>query len=284
MMRKEATSNFVDVNNITLHYIRYENPGKPTLLLLHGLTANCRAFEGLVSNGLGEHFDLVAPDLRGRGLSSKPIVGYSLRSHAKDIIELINYLKLDQVILVGHSYGGFLSAFLSYFYPAYISKAVFLDSAPEMNPRTTEMLQTAMGRLDKVYASRQDYFDTISKAPYIDTIDDDMRAYFDADIEVFENGTVEARPDLTQIMQVAFDVGISPLTRYFSGLKQPALLICATGNYNLGEPILPGYLAEKAVGRMKQASVEYVDGNHHTMVYGEYAKQIVKLINKFLEV
>jgi hypothetical protein len=153
-----------------------------------------------------------------------------------------------------------------------------------MNPKTPEMLQTAMGRLDRVYASKQEYFDTIGKAPYIDEIDDDMKAYFEADIQTFENGTVQARPDLAQIMQVAFDVGISPLGKYFSGLKQPALLICATGNYNLGEPILPGYLAEKAIGRMQNAYVEYVEGNHHTMVYGKYARQVVAYINKFLGV
>jgi pimeloyl-ACP methyl ester carboxylesterase len=283
-MRKEATSNFAEVNGITLHYIRYENPGKPTLILLHGLTANSRAFEGLVSNGLGEHFDLVMPDLRGRGLSTKPIVGYSIKSHARDIVDLIKHLGLNQVVLVGHSYGGFLSSFLCYYYPTLVSKVIFLDSAPEMNPKTPEMLQTAMGRLDRVYANKQEYFDTIGKAPYIDKIDEDMGAYFEADIQTFENGTVQARPDLAQIMQVAFDVGISPLSKYFSGLKQPALLICATGNYNLGEPILPGYLAEKAIGRMNNAQVEYVEGNHHTMVYGKYAKQVVGYINKFLEV
>lgn len=281
-MRKEATSNFAEVNGIRLHYIRYENPGKPVLILLHGLTANSHAFEGLVSHGLAEHFDLIAPDLRGRGLSTKLVVGYSIKSHTRDIVDLIKLLNLPQVVLVGHSYGGFLSAYLCYHYPELVSKVIFLDSAPEMNPRTPEMLQTAMGRLDKVYSNKQEYFDTVGKAPYINEIDEDMRAYFEADIQTFEDGTVQARPDLAQIMQVAFDVGISPLGKYFGSLKQPALLICATGNYNLGEPILPGYLAEKAIGRMKNASVEYVDGNHHTMVYGQYAKQVVGMINRFV--
>jgi pimeloyl-ACP methyl ester carboxylesterase len=258
-MRRTATSNFADVNGIRIHYIRYENPGKPVLMLLHGLTANCRAFEGLVSHGLDEHFDLIAPDLRGRGLSAKLIVGYSIKSHAQDIVELIKLLDLKQVVLVGHSYGGFLAAYLGFRYPELVRKIVFLDAAPEMNPRTPEMLQTAMGRLDKLYPNKAEYFEMVGKAPYIDEIDDDMRAYFEADIQTFENGTVQPYPDLAQIMQVAFDVGISPLGKYFSSLKQQALLICATGNYNLGEPILPGYLAEKAIGRMQNASVEYVE-------------------------
>ncbi len=282
MTKKTATSHLVHANGINIHYIRYENPGKPTLLLLHGLTANCRAFEGLVSHGLGKHFDLISVDMRGRGLSSHPVYGYTIKSHAKDIIELLKLLHIDQVTLVGHSYGGFLSSYLCYYYPTHVNKVIFLDSAPEMHPRTSEMLQTAMGRLDKIYPSKQDYFEAIRKAPYINFWDEDMEAYFEADIKTLPDGTVTPRTDLAQIIQVALDVGISPIGKYFKHLRHEALLICAMDNYNLGEPILPGYLAEKAVSNMRNAKVEYVDGNHHTMVYGNHAKQVVKMINAFL--
>lgn len=280
--RPIATNHMIHAHGINLHYIRYENPGKPVLLLLHGLTANCRAFEGLVSHGLYKNFDLVAVDLRGRGLSDKPLFGYSLKIHALDIIELVRKLNLHDVSLVGHSYGGLLSSFLCFFYPKTFNKVVMLDAAPEMNKKAPEMLQTALGRLDKIYTTKTEYLDTIKKAPYINFWNDDMLAYFEADIEEFENGTVSPRPDLAQIMQVAFDVGISPLAKYFKGLKQPALLVCASENYNLNEPILPGYLAEKAAANMKNCTIEYVEGNHHTMVYGKYAEQIVRYIEEFM--
>lgn len=274
-------SHFANVNGIRLHYIKYPNHGKQTLLLLHGLTANCRAFEGLISHGLNKNYSIVSVDLRGRGLSTHPVFGYSIKAHAKDIIELLKELKLEQVILVGHSYGGLLSSYLCYHYPQHFPKVVFLDSAPEMNPRTSEMLQPAFSRLDKRYPSRQAYFDMLKTAPYMAFWDQDMEAYYDADIEIFEDGTVEPRPDLAQILQVALDVGISPIGKYFKGLNQPALLVCATENYNLNEPVLPGYLAEKAVNTMKDARVEYVSANHHTMVYGTFAAQVVSMIETF---
>jgi hypothetical protein len=122
----------------------------------------------------------------------------------------------------------------------------------------------------------------INKAPYINFWDEDMEAYFEADIKTLPDGSVKPRTDLAQILQVALDVGISPILKYFKALKQPALLICATDNYNLGEPILPGYLAEKAVGNMRNARVEYVDGNHHTMVYGHHADEVVEMIERFV--
>jgi pimeloyl-ACP methyl ester carboxylesterase len=283
-IRPVATDHVVHGHGVNLHYIKYENPDKPVLLLLHGLTANCRAFEGLISNGLHKHFSIVSVDLRGRGLSDKPLFGYSLKMHALDIIELIRRLNLKKVNVVGHSYGGLLASFLCNFYPRTFSKLVLLDSAPEMNKKTPEMLQTALSRLDKVYTNKQEYLDSIKKAPYITFWDDDMLTYFDADIEVLENGTASPRPNLAQIMQVAFDVGISPLPKYFKALRQHAMLICATENYNLGEPILPGYLAEKAAANMKNCKLEYVEANHHTMVYGKYAKQIVGYIEEFMAV
>jgi pimeloyl-ACP methyl ester carboxylesterase len=281
-MRKQATHHFANVNSIRLHYIKYANEGKPTLLLLHGLTANCMAFEGLISHGLTEQFNIIAVDLRGRGLSTHPIFGYTMKAHAKDIIELLKHLKLNDVILVGHSYGGLLSSFLCYYYPQQFTKVVFLDCAPEMNPRTIEMLQAAFVRLDKTYDNREAYFALLKKAPFMKLWDKDIEAYYDADVELHADKTVTPRPDLAQIMQVSLDVGISPIKKYFSGLKQPALLICATEEYNLGEAILPGYLAEKAVNNMVNADVEYVAANHFTLVYDTYAAEVVKYIEKFV--
>ena len=281
-MRLTASNHVLFANGINLHYIKYENPNKPILLLLHGLTANCMAFEGLMSHGLYKNYEIIAVDLRGRGLSEKPLFGYSLKIHVLDIVELVRKLKLTNINLVGHSYGGFLASFLCYFYPRTFSKVVLLDAAPEMNKRAPEMLQTALGRLDKIYADKQAYFDTIKQAPYINFWDDDMQAYFEADIEIRNDGTATPRPNLGQVMQVAFDVGISPLQKYFKGLKQPSMLVCATENYNLGEPILPGYLAEKAAANMHNCMLHHVEANHHTMVYGKHAAQIVNYINTFI--
>jgi hypothetical protein len=121
----------------------------------------------------------------------------------------------------------------------------------------------------------------MKKAPFMRFWDKDIEAYYDADIEVFADKTVAPRPDLAQIMQVSLDVGISPIQKYFKGLKQPALLLCATEEYNLGEAILPGYLAEKAVNNMIDADVEYIAANHFTLVYGTFAKEVVKYIERF---
>jgi len=78
----------INVNNITLHYL--DRPGgEPTLILLHGLTANAHAFDGIVQAGLSPRFRTLSVDLRGRGQSDKPASGYSLADHAGDILGLM---------------------------------------------------------------------------------------------------------------------------------------------------------------------------------------------------
>ena len=277
------TSNFLAINDIQLHYLHYANEGKKILVLLHGLTANSRAFEGLISNGLANEYELLIPDLRGRGLSSHPAFGYSFKKHAEDIMGLIKPFKGREIILVGHSFGGLLSSYLCYLYPSAFSKVVFLDAAPEMNKKTPLMLQTALGRLDKTFESQNAYFDYIKQSPYMEEMwDKDMEIYYEADIDVFENGTVEPKSDLAQIIQIATYASKEPFPLYFSSIKQPALLISADGVYNLDEPILPTYLARKASDLLKNGQLLTSNGNHHTMLYGKYAHEMVDWISEFV--
>lgn len=281
-MMANFTSNYIKVNDIELHYLHYPNEGKKILMLLHGLTANCMAFQGLISNNLTENFELIIPDLRGRGKSTHPAFGYSFKNHANDILGLIKNIKNREIILVGHSFGGLLSSYLCFFYPTYFSKVIFLDAAPEMNKKTPLMLQASLGRLDKKYNSIDEYFNQIKKAPYIDFWDENMEAYYHADIDISEDGSVESKPDIMQILQIATYVSKEPFNLYFKSLKQPALIVNGDGVYNLDEAILPTRLAVKALSLLKSGSLFTVNGNHHTMLYGAYAREIVKEINVFV--
>lgn len=77
----------------------------------------------------GKQYRVIAPDQRGHGLSSKPIAKYSSGEMAEDIIDLLFYLKIDSVILVGHSMGGAIVAYLSALYSKYIKGVAILDKS-----------------------------------------------------------------------------------------------------------------------------------------------------------
>jgi 3-oxoadipate enol-lactonase len=81
-------------------------PGAPTLLLLHGWVASggLNWFQAFAP--LGEHFNIVAPDLRGhaRGLRSPKI--FRLADCADDCAATLVELGAGPVIAVGYSMGG----------------------------------------------------------------------------------------------------------------------------------------------------------------------------------
>lgn len=87
----------------------------PSIVLIHGLASNLRLWDGVARRLEADH-RVVAPDLRGHGLSPKPEgVGfpaaldgggpYDLPVVAGDVIALIERLQLGACLLAGQSYG-----------------------------------------------------------------------------------------------------------------------------------------------------------------------------------
>lgn len=277
------TDHFITTNHINLHYIEYPATGKPVLVLLHGLTANAHAFDGLIAKGLNDHYHIVAPDLRGRGLSDKPAFCYTLEDHARDILGLLDHLDIEKAWLAGHSYGAYLSIYLASHYPARVEKIVLLDAAAEMNPNAAAMLMPSLSRLDKNFPSYETYITEMKAAPQNTFWDESMESYYAADGHVREDGTVNPYPNYTNIIEVSMAVGSEPWKEDFAMVKQPAVLINALDEYTLGEPLLPDFKAKETVEMMHDCYYVAVDGNHQTMLYGANATQVVKAIVKFLE-
>jgi haloalkane dehalogenase len=91
-----------------------EGTGNP-VIFLHGNPTWSFMYRKLVTR-LNEHGRCIAPDHLGCGLSDKPDskdFNYDLNSHSRNILDLINHLKIDRFSLVVHDWGGAigLSAF-----------------------------------------------------------------------------------------------------------------------------------------------------------------------------
>jgi pimeloyl-ACP methyl ester carboxylesterase len=272
----------VKSNKIDLHVVEHNSTGKDTLILLHGLTANAHAFDGLISHGLSEHLRLIMPDLRGRGLSSKPAFGYTLQQHALDILGLLDHLGIEQAWLGGHSYGGLLSVYIAARYPERVSKLVILDAAAEMNPNAPAMLGPTLSRLDKTFDNIDAFLKEMKGSPQNTFWDEDMEQYYRADAHVRADGRVNPQPNLPNIVEVATCVAKENWIGTFKKAQQPALLINGVENYTMGAPLLPDFKARETAAMMKQCSYVRVLGNHHTMLYGEHAQRVTEAINNFL--
>ncbi|MEN0139629.1 MAG: alpha/beta hydrolase [Rhodococcus sp. (in: high G+C Gram-positive bacteria)] len=100
------TSRFADLSDVRMHYLRDDDRiGSPKVVLLHGWPETSYAWRKIAP--LLPEYDLIMPDLRGLGETSKPAAGYDKATIAADVAELvIKELACDEVFIVGHDWGG----------------------------------------------------------------------------------------------------------------------------------------------------------------------------------
>jgi 3-oxoadipate enol-lactonase len=98
------------VNSIAVNYTD-EGRGVP-LLFVHGFPLSRGAWQKQI-DALRSSYRVIAPDLRGFGASQAGTGPVSMPQYADDLHALLQQLTTGQVVLVGHSMGGYVSfAFL----------------------------------------------------------------------------------------------------------------------------------------------------------------------------
>ncbi|KXP06815.1 alpha/beta fold hydrolase [Tsukamurella pseudospumae] len=97
----------------------------PALLLLHGIGDNSLVWEPVMER-LTDRYTVIAPDLLGHGLSDRPRADYSVSAFANGMRDLLCYLGIDRVTIVGHSLGGGVAGQFSYQYPEMVERIAFV--------------------------------------------------------------------------------------------------------------------------------------------------------------
>ncbi|AIQ12873.1 alpha/beta fold hydrolase [Paenibacillus durus] len=141
MKKTKIHRNIVKLKNVELFYFDTRTEG-PAILCLHGRWGRAETWVDFIEH-YGQHYRIIAPDQRGHGLSSKPISKYTAEEMAEDMIELLDFLKIDSVIAVGHSMGGRVAGYLAALYPKYVKALAILDRSASgpANPNTPPLDQ-----------------------------------------------------------------------------------------------------------------------------------------------
>jgi len=117
---------------LPLYAQRFENPGAPALVLLHGLLGSSRNWT-TVGRALAERFDVHALDLRNHGNSPH---AESMR-WAELCGDLEAYLEkegINEIVLMGHSLGGKIAMRYACEDPEAVRKLIIVDIAAKAYP------------------------------------------------------------------------------------------------------------------------------------------------------
>lgn len=129
----------------------YGPAGAPTVLALHGWLDNCASFAPLAA-ALAE-FRLVALDFPGHGWSDPLAAGpaYHFVDYVSFVSEALDVLKLERVILLGHSMGGGVASLFAGAFPERVEKLALLEG---LGPISAES-DTGPERLRKAIEERR---------------------------------------------------------------------------------------------------------------------------------
>ena len=124
----------IAVKGAEIHLVR--GGSGPPVLLIHGYPQT-HAMWHKIAPTLAEHYTLVAPDMRGYGASSKPPAGddhtgYSKRTMASDLVEVMRASGFERFAVVGHDRGARTAYRMALDHPDRVEQLVVLDILPTL--------------------------------------------------------------------------------------------------------------------------------------------------------
>jgi pimeloyl-ACP methyl ester carboxylesterase len=131
--------------------LRYRDyPGsadKPPILCLPGLTRNSRDWADFAER-YSPRFRVLALEFRGRGGSDYDPVPqrYNPLTYARDVLELLDQLGIDQAIFAGTSLGGLVTMTVAAMAPQRIRATIMNDVGPDIDASGVERILTYVGK------------------------------------------------------------------------------------------------------------------------------------------
>lgn len=115
--------------------IYYDDRGQgQPIVFIHGWSGNGKYFEPIIGDLLATgKYRIINYDQRGHGASSRCAKGLNMKRLGQDLAELIRFLDLKDVILIGHSMGAMtIYSYIDQFGCDNIKKCVFIDMSPKL--------------------------------------------------------------------------------------------------------------------------------------------------------
>ncbi|WP_199241675.1 alpha/beta fold hydrolase [Desulfosporosinus sp. Sb-LF] len=90
---------------------------------------------------------MIALDSRGHGKSDKPLQ-YTLDDHVKDVISLLDHLKIERASILGVSMGSYIAQGVAVTHPERVDKLILV--VPKSNGKTTSMKELLARHKDEL--------------------------------------------------------------------------------------------------------------------------------------
>lgn len=278
---------FISVNGPVKELAVYdtgEDPGKPVIFFIHGLAIHSGIWK-YAFDQLQNKFRCIAMDLPGHGLSWKERGNFSMSFYAQSVRACIETLKLNDIILAGHSMGGQISIILSLQIPAIVQRIALICSAG-IERFTAEEGQKIVQGAEYFYRAPMDV------AHLLSVYQPHLGKHAERLSELAENHLTQQRENFSAFSEtvIASVKGMiaEPVNHYLSHVHQPCLVL-----YGENDKLIPNKwvhpvmniqtVADEARQNLRHATVRVLpDCGHYLPI--ENAVRMAEELEKFCAV
>jgi len=253
----------------------------PTVLALHGLTNTSEVWRALAEALPGTR--VIAPDLPGRGGSVTTKAAPGLAGHAAEVVRVADECALDDVVLVGHSMGGYLAPLVAAKLGDRVRKLVLLDGGVLPEPRWTlrrpvvraqwKLIVRPLGRAFPDAGTFVDQVEgrAIARRP-------DLRPHLLRWATYLLDGAGRPRVDPARLIDDAVDTLTgAPTLPLLAALDVPVHVILAEHDGDDStRPFITDRALEAGRAQLPRLTAERIPANHVTMLFDEAAPRAVQ--------
>ncbi|WP_106916454.1 alpha/beta fold hydrolase [Chryseobacterium aurantiacum] len=217
-------------NNLKMAYmdVKPQKSNGKTIMLLHGKNFNGAYWEKTAKDLSAKGFRVIIPDQIGFGKSSKPHnYQFSFSQLAENTKLVLDELKIEKTIVLGHSMGGMVATRFALLYPEKVQKLIL------ENPIGLEDYKTFAGyqNIDQAYQSElKNTAETYKNYQLKFYYDNKWKEEYQPWLDLIAGWTLHK-----DYPQVAWDAALTtdmiynqPVCYEFKNIKTPTLLIIGT--------------------------------------------------------
>jgi pimeloyl-ACP methyl ester carboxylesterase len=266
-------------NGLELQYEVLGNPSRPVVMPILGITDNITDWpERFCDDLLDTGYCVVRHELRDMGLSSQcPGVEYTIADIARDVVLLMDHLKIAQADLIGYSFGGAIAQVLALDAPERARRLVLLQSSnydPSL-PARSKAVEAAMAGACEIHDDREGDIEAIRLLRLVCGGSQHVMSDREARASAERSVARAYRPEGTARL-IGARVRSAPFYHRLPEIRSRALVIQATE-----DPIFPLGHGEDIARRVPGALLTYLRGAGHSHPDSLHA-EMLRAITDFL--
>ncbi|MBS1196964.1 MAG: alpha/beta hydrolase [Proteobacteria bacterium] len=269
-------SKTIQLGNSNYAYYEIANPGKPKMLMLHGMMVESHCFEKLAEH-LKVHYHLFLLDLKGHGKSDNGKSydeGYTNDIIAADLLAFQKQIIQEPFHLVGYSLGGQYSLKFAGTYPELVKSMTLIDSAPTLSSKGIFLILYALLTVPKFFRNKEHVLNYYNSK--LAGLGDYMFKYC---VSESTNGRYLLRYDKKNLSPNTLGkaaIRTKDLWESSRKIKSPALVLRAEKS-----AIIDNKIERTMKANMPQANVVLMKDMGHELVFSN-AKEVFEQIHGFV--